>query len=97
MSMLSCPHYDRIDWLAAVKIFLDVGLDWLAVSVGSGCRWISWIPLRRVFAVSTGAWKLRLVANLSPHWAVPLASSMTGALARGHARCLRYSIFNVAG
>jgi hypothetical protein len=38
-----------------VKIFRDVGLDWLAVFVGSGCRWISWIPLRRALAVSTGA------------------------------------------
>jgi hypothetical protein len=55
MSTLSCPHDDRIDCLAVVKIFLDVGLDWLAVSVGSGCRWISWIPLRRALAVSTGA------------------------------------------
>jgi hypothetical protein len=38
MSTLSCPHCDRIDWLTVVKIFLDVGLDWLAVSVGSGGR-----------------------------------------------------------
>jgi len=55
MSTLSCPHCDRIDCLAVVKIFLDVGLDWLAVSVGSECRWIIWSPLRRALAVSTGA------------------------------------------
>jgi hypothetical protein len=55
MSILFSPHYDRIDCLAAVKSYLDVGLDSLAVSVGSGCRWISWIPLGRALAVSRGA------------------------------------------
>jgi hypothetical protein len=55
MSILFSPHYDCIDCLAAVKSYLDVGLDSLAVSVGSGCRWISWIPLGRALAVSRGA------------------------------------------
>jgi hypothetical protein len=55
MLTLCRPHYDRIDCLAVAKIFLNVRLDCLAVSVGSGCRWISWIPLGRALAVSMGA------------------------------------------
>jgi hypothetical protein len=46
--------------------------------------------------VSTGAKRVRLVANVSPYWGLPSGSSMTRALARGHASCPRHSIFKVA-